>query len=361
MDQCDDPQQIGPYQVIRCIAKGGMGCIYLAQRSGTSRTAAIKVLLPDANHCLDRFRQEASLLKRFRSKHTVRILDEGEDSVVGHYFVMEYLEGDTLFARIRRGSLPWQTTVAIASQICLGLQRFHRSGIVHRDLKTENIALTTGGHKGRSPIAKVLDFGLAKQEELVRAGKRLTLHEHPIGTAQFAAPEQLADGRDAQTASDVYSIGLIIHECLTGKALYKNQYPAGALLERKNTPLPNTPPRDVPQALWDLMRQTLEFQPARRPKDATALLRKLREITRAPQKPLKEPRRRKKGKRISGRKTHKPGSEHPSPTTATKPTSSPAPSPSAFPRNTPEDLVAGSGVLLLMTLVIAIVKSLFSH
>jgi eukaryotic-like serine/threonine-protein kinase len=205
-----------------------MGEVYKARDTRLDRTVAIKIL-PEAlaadSHFRERFDREARAISQLDHPHICALHDVGEHGGTS-YLVLQYLEGETLEARLKRGALPLLEALQYASQIADALDRAHRAGIVHRDLKPGNIMLTTGG-------TKLLDFGLAKTigpagGEGTSIVTRLnpTAHGVVLGTFQYMAPEQL-DGRTCDARADIFAMGLIIYEMATGKRLIRGQAVTG--------------------------------------------------------------------------------------------------------------------------------------
>jgi serine/threonine protein kinase len=258
----------GRYRIIDLIGEGGMGKVYLAEHEEIGRKVAIKVLhanysrMPDL---VERFRREARAASRIGNPHIVDITDSGTSSDGSVYFVMEYLEGVELAQLIKRdGALDVARALRVASQISRALSVAHGQGIIHRDLKPENIFLVR--REGTADFVKVLDFGIAKttEAEEVRE-RRLTSPGMAMGTPEYMAPEQAA-GRPADARCDVYALGAILYEMLTGDAPYQ-----GAnfmeILAKKATSDP-TPPmvlrRGISPEVNDLVIRAMARQPEER-------------------------------------------------------------------------------------------------
>ena len=215
------PQQIEPgatlghYRIGRRLGEGGMGQVWLARDLRLERDVAIKVLPPgtaEDENTMSRFVQEARLASSLSHPNIAHIYDTGNDGGVA-YLVMEYVEGVALNARLKSGPLPADEAAAIGADIADALEAAHARGITHRDIKPANVVITPEGR------AKVLDFGLAKitdpersksEETRVLTGVGLIL-----GTAQYMSPEQ-ALGREVDCRSDIYSLGIVLHEMATG-------------------------------------------------------------------------------------------------------------------------------------------------
>ncbi|MBI4474023.1 MAG: serine/threonine protein kinase [Acidobacteria bacterium] len=198
---------LGPYEIVSHIGAGGMGEVYKATDTRLGRTVAIKVLpehLAADPQRRERFEREAKSVSSLNHPHICALYDVGEQSGI-HYLVLEYVEGETLQERLRKGPIPVGQTLAYAAQIADALDKAHRQGVVHRDLKPGNIMLTKAG-------AKLLDFGLAKlrgQAEITPlsqlrtkdVSQSLTAEGTILGTLQYMAPEQL-EGKDADGRTD---------------------------------------------------------------------------------------------------------------------------------------------------------------
>ena len=236
--------RLGPYEIIAKLGEGGMGEVYKATDTRLSRTVAIKVLpahWADNTEMKQRFEREARTIASLSDSHICALHDIGHESGID-FLVMEYLEGETLAARIARGPIGVSETLTIAIAIASALDRAHRQGIVHRDLKPSNVMLTPTG-------AKLLDFGLAKLAAgRTSASKELSTPGMVAGTLQYMAPEQL-EGADADATSDLFALGVIIHEMVTGKKVFEGKSRVllmSAIATQTPPPLavvdPSTPP-----------------------------------------------------------------------------------------------------------------------
>ena len=236
--------RLGPYEILSALGAGGMGEVYKARDTRLDRTVAVKIL-PEAlagdPQFRDRFDREARAISQLDHPHICALYDVGEQNGVS-FLVMQYLEGDTLQDRLRKGALPPDQALKTAVEIASALDRAHRAGIVHRDLKPGNIMLTKTG-------AKLLDFGLAKSSPVVASAGLSMLPTTPpaamtaqgtiLGTFQYMAPEQL-EGQDADARTDIFAFGATLYEMLTGTKAFEGKTHAsliGAIMHSEPTPL----------------------------------------------------------------------------------------------------------------------------
>ena len=260
--------RIGSYEVVERLGAGGMGEVYRARDTRLGRMVAIKALRFGADpELLHRLEREARAASTLNHANIVHIYDVGEVAGRGPYVVMELVEGETLRLRLRRGPLRVAEALDLAAQLADGLAKAHRAGIVHRDLKPENVMVTPDG------VLKILDFGLAKVLAAplgdVDAGQTLSRHGTRagllLGTLEYMSPEQ-ASGRPLDHRTDQFSLGLIVHEMLTGRPAFQRESPAqvlAAVIERDPEPLGGTR-SDVPAALEALVTRCLQKDPQRR-------------------------------------------------------------------------------------------------
>jgi predicted ATPase/class 3 adenylate cyclase len=253
--------RIGPYRLEERLGAGGMGVVYRAYDERLDRWVAVKLLHPGGGETeRERLRREARASARFDHPAIVRIFDlveqEGSQAIV-----MELVEGASLAARIRQGTLGLEQALAISLEVAEALAEAHARGIVHRDLKTENVLVTPDGH------AKVLDFGMAKQ--LDQGESSLTLEGMVIGTARSMSPEQ-AQGGEVDSRCDLFSFGVLLYEMFTGLSPFVAPT-ALATLGRVCNHLP-PPARSLcsalPPELSELIDHLLEKRADRRPRDA---------------------------------------------------------------------------------------------
>lgn len=263
----------GRYRIDDLVARGGMAAVYRAVDTRLDRTVAVKVMHPvlaDDEDFVVRFRREAKAAARLSHPEVVAVFDQGEDA--GQVFlVMEYVAGATLRALLgRRGRLTPGQAVTVLLPLLRALGAAHRAGVVHRDVKPENVLLADDGR------VKVADFGLAWA---VAASNLTTTTGLLIGTVAYLAPEQVQAGR-ADPRSDVYAAGIMAWEMLTGSIPYAGGTPLAIAYRHvhDDVPPPSTVVPGVPAALDDLVLRATRRDPAARPADANALLADLHAI-----------------------------------------------------------------------------------
>lgn len=251
-----------------------MGTVYLGRHEQTGLQAAVKVLAPSLAReegLVARFMREIDSLQKLKNPHVVELFDHGVDGDM-HYYAMEYVEGETLTARLRREKrLPWRETVELSIQICIALKAAHDAGIIHRDLKPSNLLLAPDGQ------IKLTDFGVAQ----VFAGSKLTVTGGIIGTAEYMSPEQ-GQGRRITKRSDLYSLGAVMYVMLTGRPPFSGKTTLDVI--HKHTYSQFDRPRlrvpDIPSWLDDIVCQLMEKDPDKRFADAYVVNRKLQELLR---------------------------------------------------------------------------------
>ncbi len=260
----------GRYQVRSRIARGGMATVYLATDLRLERRVAVKVMhghLADDSQFKQRFIQEARSAARLAHPNVVNVFDQGQDADSA-YLVMEYLPGITLRDLLQEyGSLTSQQTIDITEAVLSGLAAAHKAGIVHRDLKPENVLLADDGR------IKIGDFGLARAASANTAtGAAL------LGTIAYLSPELVTRGV-ADTRSDIYAVGIMMYEMLTGEQPFKGEQPMQIAYQHANdtVPVPSAKNPKVPAELDELVAWATERDPEQRPRDARAMLDQLHE------------------------------------------------------------------------------------
>jgi TolB-like protein/Flp pilus assembly protein TadD len=278
--------RLGPYEVVAPLGAGGMGEVYRARDRRLERDVAIKVLPESVARDPDRlarFEREAKALAQLSHPAILSIFDFGKEAE-STYAVTELLEGETLRERLGREQLPWRRAVEIATAVADGLASAHSAGIVHRDLKPENVFLTRDGR------VKILDFGLARIEPaLVREGATLSLEPSGtqpgvvLGTVGYMAPEQVR-GEPADARSDIFALGCILFEMLTGRRAFKRDTAAETMTAILREPVQEVGLSGV-EASSDLdciVGHCLEKNPAERFQSAGDLAFSLREVAKPP-------------------------------------------------------------------------------
>ena len=273
---------IGHYNVVREIGRGGMGVVYLARDTKLDRDVAIKCLpeeLSGDDDRLQRFEREAKLLASLNHPNIASIY--GLEEVDGkRYLILEYIEGDTLEERLRRGALPLDEALPIAKQIAEAIEAAHEKGVIHRDLKPANVKFTNSGGGGAGEQVKVLDFGLAKalvdetstaselaHSPTIIAGGSPTLAGVVLGTAGYLSPEQ-ARGRPVDKRTDIFSFGCVLYEMLTGARLFTGETVSDILASTlKVEPVWAQLPADTPPTIHLLLRRCLAKDHKRRLQD----------------------------------------------------------------------------------------------
>lgn len=261
--------RVGPYEILAAIGAGGMGEVYRARDTRLDRTVAIKILpahLSSDPVRKQRLEREAKTISSLNHPHICVLYDIGNQDGID-YLVMECVEGETLAKRLQKGALPLEQVLKYGMQIADALDRAHRSGVVHRDLKPGNIMLTPTG-------AKLLDFGLAKATPSLGAGATppaatrnspMTEQGTIVGTFQYMSPEQI-EGKELDGRSDIFSFGAVLYEMLTGKRAFEGKghlSVASAILEKEPLPISSVKPM-TPPALDQTIRRCLSKDPDER-------------------------------------------------------------------------------------------------
>ena len=262
---------ISHYKILEKLGEGGMGVVYKAEDTELKREVAIKFLPRQISASEDerkRFKVEAQAAASLNHPNiaTIHSIEEVDDEM---FIVMEYIDGEELKDKIEKAPIAIQDTLAISLQIADGLQAAHDKGVTHRDIKSANIMFTEKGD------VKIMDFGLAK----VRGGAKLTLEQSTLGTAPYMSPEQ-ARGEDVDHRTDVFSLGVLLYEMLTGQLPFKGDYHEAiiySILNEEHKAITGLR-SGVPMELERIVNKCLQKVPADRYQAATDLLVDLRQI-----------------------------------------------------------------------------------
>jgi len=280
--------KLGPYEIVAPLGAGGMGEVYRARDTRLDRSVAIKILpahLSQNAEAKERFDREARAISSLSHPNICHLYDVGQQDGAS-YLVMEYLDGETLADRLRKGPLPLEQVLKIGADICEGLERAHCSAVAHRDLKPSNIMLTKTG-------AKLMDFGLAKpavaaigasssSASLATMSQPLTAEGTIVGTFQYMSPEQV-EGKEADVRSDIFSLGAVLYEMITGKRAFEGRTTAStiaAILAGEPKPISTIQPMSPP-ALERVVKACLEKDPDDRMQTAHDVRLQLRWIAEA--------------------------------------------------------------------------------
>jgi serine/threonine-protein kinase len=257
---------VGNYRIVAKLGEGAMGTVYRAVDQMVDRNVAIKVLRPEIAQNADtveRFRREAMALARLNHRSTAQLyafFREGEE----FFMAMEFVSGETLEGRIaREGRLAWATALQILAPVLEGVGHAHSLGILHRDLKPANIMLAEDGR------VKVMDFGIATMQNT----SRLTREARLVGTLEYLAPER-ASGKQPDARSDIYSLGIVFYEMLTGRLPFAADTDFDLICANLNDrpPQPRELGVDLPAPIEELLMRALEKDPVRRFPDAGTFL-----------------------------------------------------------------------------------------
>ena len=275
------------YKLIESLGQGGMGSIFRAQRLHIGDEVAVKLLHHDLvreQKALERFRREARAAAMIRHPNVVSIHDfnDGSSDATQPYIVMELVRGVSLGDLLRReGRMKPERAVRLMHEVCTGVGVAHRQGLLHRDLKPDNVIVVPPSHEGDEETAKVVDFGLAKVRD-VAASTALTHTGAVIGTLYYMSPEQCS-GEELDARADVYSLGAMFYEMLSGGPPFRSRNLAGLIAKHLHEPPPSFPPEiGVPKALESVCFRALAKNANERQPDAIVLGRELQNALLAP-------------------------------------------------------------------------------
>jgi serine/threonine protein kinase len=262
------PTALGDYDLLEKIGEGGVGTVYKARDRKSGQIVAIKVLSPEMARnplTLKRFEQEFWSARALDHPNIVRALRYGATDDA-HYLVMEFVPGEPLGAKMQRvGPLPEAEAIDIITQACSGLHYAHGRGLIHRDIKPDNLLVTPSGE------VKVADLGLSKQ---LHTEANLTHTGRGLGTPHFMAPEQFRDAKNADVRCDVYSLGATLYQLVTGKLPFPGNNPVETFLRKMKREL--TPPRKLAPELSErtesVILWALSSEPSQRPASCQQLL-----------------------------------------------------------------------------------------
>jgi tetratricopeptide (TPR) repeat protein/tRNA A-37 threonylcarbamoyl transferase component Bud32 len=265
-----EKKTIAGYTIEESLGEGGMGVVYRAVDPTLDRRLAVKVIRRTnlSAAAKERFLREARAASRLNHPNIITVYAAGEDE--GHpYLAMEYVEGRTLRSIIDEGPVPWEKATAWTCDLLDALQQLHAQGIVHRDLKPENIMVTDGG------VVKLMDFGIAH----IAQSETLTQEGAAVGTVYYMSPEQAA-GKKADARSDIFSMGAVLYQMLTGEYPFAGEHPMAVMYSITN--LPPAPLADhgmeIPERLQDVLGRAMEKDRENRFPDAAAFRDALAEI-----------------------------------------------------------------------------------
>ena len=268
-------QEFGPFLIEKELGSGAMGAVYLARYIKNNHRVAIKIMSSAINSnasssLVARFEREAEILKHLNNPNIVRLFGIGKFKGL-RYYAMEVIDGETLEAiLLRKGAFSWDETIDLGKQICNALQHAHDNGVIHRDIKLSNLMVTKQG------ILKLTDFGIAKDLD----GTLLTGANCAIGTAAYMSPEQCRGESKVTGQSDLYSLGVVLFELLTGKRPFRGDNAVELFLHHVQSK-PERPSRinlEIPKFLDTLVLHLLEKKPEDRPPSASVVAKILEEI-----------------------------------------------------------------------------------
>ena len=266
----------GKYLIQKELGRGSYGVVFRARHLGVERDVALKTLLPQAflqTDIVERFQREAAMVSRLKHPNIVTLYDFGESEGV-LYMAMEFIEGLQISSIIKREApLDKERAVGLIKQVLAALKAAHKKGIVHRDLKPENIIVCDS--EDQKGVVKVLDFGIAKMtesDEQLGALKTLTIQGYVLGTPHYMSPETIT-GDEVDNRADLYAVGLLLYEMLTGKHPFNAPKPSAVLLKHLSEPIPPLPDAKLENShIGYAIRKALSKQREDRMADATTFI-----------------------------------------------------------------------------------------
>ncbi len=272
------------YVILSLISEGGMGAVYRAIQLPVERMIAFKVLraeLKDSDQGRDRFIREARAVSRLTHPNIITLHDFGFDDTKYPYMVMEYAPGGSLTKWLKQDGLTTERIIHVVVQILSALTDAHNQGIVHRDLKPDNMIITESGVD--PDFVKLLDFGIAR---MINEGatRSLTREGEVFGTPHYMAPEQAQGKKDIGPAADVYAVGIMLFEMLTGQQPFDAPTPLAVLFQHINEPIPEMTPRPgvtIPESLKAIVHAAMAKDPKERYQSAKEMLMSLQRVSNA--------------------------------------------------------------------------------
>ncbi len=267
-------KELGPYLVDKELGSGAMGTVFRAKNKKNGQRVAIKLMslaLGTNENAVKRFKREVDIIKQLDHPNIVKYINSGRYHK-SPFIIMEFIEGESLDHILhRRAKLPWEEVASIGIDLCAALQHAHDKGIIHRDLKPSNLMILKDG------TVKLTDFGIAKDADVTA----LTAANSTVGTAAYMSPEQCRGLRDITHKTDLYSMGIMFYELLTGRKPFVGETPMEVFLQHANKTDYKRPAEivmDVPIWLNTLVDQLMEKEPAKRPLNAKAVAESLQLI-----------------------------------------------------------------------------------
>jgi serine/threonine protein kinase len=281
---------VGKYRIERLVGQGAMGLVFAARHLQLEQRVAIKFLRPEINRHAgvgERFLREARAAARIQGEHVVRVFDVGDLGGSMPFFVMEYVEGMNLAEALAAdGPIPFPTAVDYVLQACEALSQAHQAGIIHRDVNPSNLLISR--RSNGSVVVKLLDFGISKVSSAPSTSTDATAL---LGSPLYMSPEQLISSRDVDKRSDIWSLGVVLFELLTGALPFVGDTIPELCVRIRETPTPSLRGRraDLPADLEVVVLRCLEKQPARRFATISELAAALRPFVQVPAGPARSP------------------------------------------------------------------------